>query len=252
LPPGGVSGRARCDGLQGSDYVWAIAFAVPYAPVFFAFVLYPVRYGLWLGSQPELYSRLFDDPRYPTAVLNTVIHVGVSVNLKMILAFLLSGFFMRKGWWTKSLLLVFVLPWATPALPAYISAFDIAAGSGPKTFHVRRLKGSVDSVHTLDRDEVSALRRLRAGSTSPVVFVSERGGPLSPDMIARIVERAGQAAKLGFHVHPHMLRHATGYALANDGTDTRLIQDFLGHASIANTVRYTKPAPGRLAAVRVR
>lgn len=108
-------------GLQGSDYVWAISFAVPYALVFFAFVLYPVCYGLWLGSQPELYSRLFDDPRYPTAVLNTVIYVGVGVNLKMILAFLLSGFFMRKGWWTKSLLLVFVLPWATPALPAYIS-----------------------------------------------------------------------------------------------------------------------------------
>ena len=77
-------------------------------------------------------------------------------------------------------------------------------------------------------------------------------GPLSPDMIARVVERAAEAAKLGFHVHPHMLRHATGYALANEGTDTRLIQDFLGHASIANTVRYTRLAPVRLAAVRVR
>ena len=130
--------------------------------------------------------------------------------------------------------------------------FDLAPGSGAKTFHVRRLKGSNDSVHTLDRDEVSALRKLKAASTSTFVFVSERGGPLSPDMIARIVERAGEAAKLGFHVHPHMLRHATGYALANEGTDTRLIQDFLGHASIANTVRYTRLAPGRLAAVRVR
>jgi site-specific recombinase XerD len=89
-------------------------------------------------------------------------------------------------------------------------------------------------------------------STSPFAFVSERGGSLSPDMIARIVERAGEAAKLGFHIHPHMLRHATGYALANEGTDTRLIQDFLGHASIADTVRYTKLAPGRLATVRVR
>jgi integrase len=141
---------------------------------------------------------------------------------------------------------------ASEARNARWTDFDIVAGSGPKTFHVRRLKGSVDSVHTLDRDEVSALRRLKADSTSPFVFVSERGGPLSPDMIARIVERAGEAAKLGFHVHPHMLRHATGYALANEGTDTRLIQDFLGHASIANTVRYTKLAPGRLAAVRVR
>ena len=72
--------------------------------------------------------------------------------------------------------------------------FDLTPGSGSKTFHVRRLKGSIDSVHTLDRDEVSALRRLKAISTSPFVFVSERGGPLSPDMIARIVERACEGA----------------------------------------------------------
>ena len=132
------------------------------------------------------------------------------------------------------------------------SDFDLTPGSGPKTFHVRRLKGSIDSVHTLDRDEVAALRKLKASSTSPFVFVSERGGPLSADMIARIVERAAKTAQLGLHVHPHMLRHAAGYALANEGTDTRLIQDFLGHASIANTVRYTRLAPGRLATVRVR
>jgi site-specific recombinase XerD len=130
--------------------------------------------------------------------------------------------------------------------------FDLTPGSEAKTFHVRRLKGSIGSVHTLDRDEVSALRKPKAASTPPFVFVSERGGPLSPDMVARGVERAGEAAKLGFHVHPHMLQHATGYALGNEGTDTRLIQDFLGHASIANTVRYTKLAPGRLAAIRVR
>jgi multiple sugar transport system permease protein len=113
--------RAWHGGLQGSDYVWAIAFAVPYALVFFAFVLYPICYGLWLGGQPELYAQLFADPRYLIAVFNTVIYVGVGVNLKMLLAFLLSGFFMRKSWWTKSLLLVFILPWAMPALPAYIS-----------------------------------------------------------------------------------------------------------------------------------
>jgi multiple sugar transport system permease protein len=113
--------RAWHGGLQGSDYVWAVAFALPYTAVFLAFVLYPIGYGLWLGGQPELYAQLFDDPRYLTAVLNTVIYVGVGVNLKMLLAFLLSGFFMRKSWWTKSLLLVFILPWATPALPAYIS-----------------------------------------------------------------------------------------------------------------------------------
>ena len=131
--------------------------------------------------------------------------------------------------------------------------FDLTPGSGPKTFHVRRLKGSLDSIHTLDRDEVSALRKLHAESTSPFLFVSERGGPISPDMIARIVERAGHAADIGFHVHPHMLRHSTGYALANEyKTDLLLIQAHMGHASVRNTVRYTQLAPGRLAAVRVR
>ena len=60
-------------------------------------------------------------PAICTAVVNTLIYVGVGVNLKMFLAFLLSGFFMRKRWWIKALLVVFILPWATPALPAYMS-----------------------------------------------------------------------------------------------------------------------------------
>lgn len=113
--------RPRRGGLHGSEMTWAIAFALPYVAVFFAFVVYPICYGLWLGSEPKLYTDLFSDPRYATAALNTLIYVGVGVNLKMALAFLLSGFFLRKSWWTKSLLLVFILPWATPALPAYIS-----------------------------------------------------------------------------------------------------------------------------------
>jgi len=108
-------------GLHGSDYVWAVAFALPYVAVFFAFVLYPICYGLWLGSEPELYVQLYEDPRYFTAVLNTVLYVGIGVNLKMFLALMLSGFFMRKRWWIKALLVVFILPWATPALPAYMS-----------------------------------------------------------------------------------------------------------------------------------
>ena len=108
-------------GIHGADYVWAAAFALPYVMVFFAFVAYPICYGLWLGSEPELYAQLFSDPRYFTAVLNTLIYVGVGVNLKMGLAFLLSGFFMRKRLWIKALLVVFILPWATPALPAYMS-----------------------------------------------------------------------------------------------------------------------------------
>jgi multiple sugar transport system permease protein len=108
-------------GLYGSEYAWAIAFAIPYVAIFFAFVLYPICYGLYLGSQPELYNQLFADPRYFTAVLNTLLYVGIGVNLKLFLAFLLSGFFMRKRWWIKALLVIYILPWATPALPAYIS-----------------------------------------------------------------------------------------------------------------------------------
>jgi integrase len=127
--------------------------------------------------------------------------------------------------------------------------FDLDHG---RTFHVRRLKGSADSMHNLDRDELAALRKLRDASASPFVFVSERGGPISPDMIARIVQRAAEVAGLGFHVHPHMLRHSAGYMLANEGTDTRLIQDFLGHKNIQHTVRYTQLSAQRLAAVRVR
>jgi multiple sugar transport system permease protein len=107
--------------LIGVEFAWAIAFALPYVIMFIAFVIYPIAYGLWLGGQPELYRQLFADPRYLTAVLNTVLYVGIGVNVKMFLAFLLSGFFMRKRWWIKALLVIYILPWATPALPAYMS-----------------------------------------------------------------------------------------------------------------------------------
>jgi multiple sugar transport system permease protein len=108
-------------GIRGSEYAWAIAFALPYAAVFLAFVVYPIGYGLYLGSDPALYRDLFSDPRYLTSVVNTLLYVGIGVNLKMFLAFLLAGYFIRKSWWIKATLVVFILPWATPALPAYMS-----------------------------------------------------------------------------------------------------------------------------------
>ena len=83
-------------GLIGSEYAWAIAFALPYVAVFFAFVIYPICYGIYLGDQPALYRELFADPRYLTAVVNTLLYVGIGVNVKMFLAFMLSGFFLRK------------------------------------------------------------------------------------------------------------------------------------------------------------
>src|ERR1700751_6183324 len=108
-------------GLRGSEFTWALAFLVPYIGVFLAFVVYPVFYGLRMGSEPSLYTEVFSDPIYQQTVVNTLIFVTFGVNLKLLLALLLSGFFMRKGWWAKFLLLVFMLPWAMPALSSYLS-----------------------------------------------------------------------------------------------------------------------------------
>jgi type 1 fimbriae regulatory protein FimB/type 1 fimbriae regulatory protein FimE len=113
-----------------------------------------------------------------------------------------------------------------------------------RTITIRRLKGSTDSVHYLERDELASLKRLqREGAKSAYVFVNERGQPFGRMGIGRMIERAGEAAKLTFPVHVHMLWHSTGYALANRGMDTRRLQHFLGHASITNTVKYTAMSP---------
>jgi multiple sugar transport system permease protein len=120
--------RVRGGGVHGADFYWAIAFALPYAAVFFAFVVYPILYGFWLGSSPALYVELWDDPTYITTVVNTLIYVVIGVNLKMIIAFLLSGFFYRKSWWIKILLVIFILPWAMPALPAFLSIHWLLMG----------------------------------------------------------------------------------------------------------------------------
>jgi multiple sugar transport system permease protein len=113
--------RTLRGGLHGSEYAWAVAFIVPYIVVFLAFVVYPVAYGFWLGSEPHLYIDLLEDPVYRMTVVNTLLYVGIGVNTRMFIALLLSGFFMRPGWWVKGLLMIFVLPWAVPVLPTYIS-----------------------------------------------------------------------------------------------------------------------------------
>jgi hypothetical protein len=107
-------------------------------------------------------------------------------------------------------------------------------------------------------DELRALRRLAREQEpkSPFVFTSERGAPFTTAGFARMVERAGAEAKLGFKAHPHMLRHACGFALANKGHDTRALQAYLGHKNIQHTVRYPELASGRfkevLAVIRER
>jgi integrase len=114
------------------------------------------------------------------------------------------------------------------------------------TLHVRRVKQGTPSTHPILGDELRALRRLkREQERSAFVFTSERGASFGTAGFARMVERAGVEAKLGFKVHPHMLRHACGYALANRGHDTRALQAYLGHKNIQHTVRYTELSPTR-------
>lgn len=119
---------------------------------------------------------------------------------------------------------------------------DLKAG----LLHVNRLKNGVPSTHPLRGPELRALRQLRRDwPDSPYLFVTERGGPMTSSNVRKLVTRAGQAAALPFPAHPHMLRHACGFKLANDGHDTRALQHYLGHKNIAHTVRYTEMAPDR-------
>lgn len=115
------------------------------------------------------------------------------------------------------------------------------------TLHVRRVKGGSPSTHPIPGDELRALRRLQRDQEprSPFVFTSERDAPFTTAGFARMVERAGVEAGLAFKAHPHMLRHACGFALANKGHDTRAVQAYLGHRNIQHTARYTELAPNR-------
>ena len=114
------------------------------------------------------------------------------------------------------------------------------------SLHVRRLKNGTPSTHPLTGRELRALRRhQRETLKSPLVFVSERGAPISAPGFSRMIERAALSAKLSIKAHAHMLRHACGYKLANDGHDTRALQAYLGHRNIQNTTRYTALAQDR-------
>jgi integrase len=116
------------------------------------------------------------------------------------------------------------------------------------TIYCRRAKGSRSTVHPLKRDEATTLERLAAQSrrlAGEFVFPSERGERMSRSAFWRLVAQAGERAGLPVQAYAHLLRHSCGYYLANKGCDLRLIQDYLGHKQIQNTVRYTALNPAR-------
>ena len=109
--------RARLSPWQ----FWGRMLVLPYLLVFLVFVLYPVGYGLWLARHPASYVKLFEDPIFFRTVVNTVIFLVVAINIKMLIALLLSGFFVETRWWIKVLSVLFILPWAVPSIPTILS-----------------------------------------------------------------------------------------------------------------------------------
>jgi type 1 fimbriae regulatory protein FimE len=119
---------------------------------------------------------------------------------------------------------------------------DFSAGM----VHVSRLKNGRASVQQLGGEELRALRALKRGETGGrFVFMSERGAPMTAAGFRKLIARLGVSAAFPFPIHPHMLRHATGYKLANDGRDTRSLQHYLGHKNIAHTTIYSELSPER-------
>src|SRR4051812_40603454 len=104
-----------------SRQTWGMILLAPYVLVFLVFVLYPVSYGLWLARHPESYAKLFDDPVFFRSVVNTIVFLLVAVNLKFLLALYLSGFFVHERRWIRWLSVLFIIPWAVPAIPTIFS-----------------------------------------------------------------------------------------------------------------------------------
>lgn len=100
---------------------WGRMFVIPYLLVFLAFVLYPIGYGLWLARSPTSYEHLFEDPIFFRALINTVVFLFVAINVKMVAAMILSGFFVTERWWIKIVSAIFILPWALPSIPTILS-----------------------------------------------------------------------------------------------------------------------------------
>ena len=113
--------RGTPSGGLTSPQIWGILLLAPYALVFLAFVVYPVCYGLWLARHPASYVALYHDPIFARAAVNTLIFLLVGINIKMLIALFLSGFFVEQRAWIKWLSVLFILPWAVPSIPTILS-----------------------------------------------------------------------------------------------------------------------------------
>ena len=126
--------------------VWSLLFTAPYIAVFLGFVVFPVGYAFWLARSPHLYVELADDPIFLRTVINTLVFLIVAINIKMLFALMISGFFVQSRWWIKGLMVLFILPWAVPSIPTILSIrfmlnpewgiintliFDLTADDGP-------------------------------------------------------------------------------------------------------------------------
>src|SRR3977135_104518 len=115
VPRGPLSARLT------APQIWGFVLLAPYVLVFLAFVLYPVGYGLWLARHPASYVELWNDPIFARSAVNTLFFLLVGINLKMVVALFLSGFFIQSRSWIKWLSVLFILPWAVPSIPTILS-----------------------------------------------------------------------------------------------------------------------------------
>ena len=122
IPGSGTAlGRVKPSAVFTRWELWGTLMVLPYLLVFLVFVLYPVGYGLWLARHPQSYVKLAEDPIFFRSLINTVVFLVIAINVKMLVALVLSGFFVQSRWWIKIVSAIFILPWAMPSIPTILS-----------------------------------------------------------------------------------------------------------------------------------
>jgi multiple sugar transport system permease protein len=119
--PPALASASPSASFWSSTQVWGVLFLLPYLILFALFVVFPVSYGFWLARDPGIYVRLYEDPIFLRTLVNTIVFIVVAVNVKLVIALALSGFFAVERWWIKVLAVLFILPWAVPSIPTILS-----------------------------------------------------------------------------------------------------------------------------------